>query len=531
MSSSSSPAPTSTAATSLFLATTHTNTIGDDADNHGHINPETVAHNKLRAHPVLFAAIGVTHTLLTAGVVFGWASLLAVLRQEEENDALTPSQYASIFTHGAIGNYLSSLPFGLLLDHCGPKKTGVLASLLFASGLLLCSNASSSSTCLDWGFTLLGFSGPAIQLPTLHLARLFPGDAREGGNGAAAWIMSAQAGAFDGGTFVFALLAALHHSSLVSLSSQTFFRLYTVVPLGTLLTAVLYWPNTILPDETDRDHQGSSYVGRSPYLSPAASITTTMLEQDADNYQNSLVDAPLRRILTTPPFYCLAAWTATHILKLNFVVATINDQLDYAMTDDLADRLIQIFGAMLPFGFVVLPVVAHLLGRDTALACFQLANVVGLLYGAVLTFCPGVASFQILVVFVAVATSRQLVYSTVFHQTGALFGFRHYGAILGLVNVMVSAVGLLVQTPLVVWTAERRGGDYTGANAILLAATLPLFGIVYWTTTTTTTSMTTKKCNNKPVRTPRTCDHHEESSRLLEARSPHLSLSFRSVMT
>ena len=153
-------------------------------------------HERLQRHPVLSASIGVLHTLLTAGIVFGWASLLPILRNEGLD--LSPSEFCRIFTHGAIGNYLSSLPFGLILDKFGPKTCGILASILFAAGCCLCSLAITIPTCLNIGFALLGFAGPAIQLPTLHLARLFPGQAREGGSGGAALFMSAQAGAFDG---------------------------------------------------------------------------------------------------------------------------------------------------------------------------------------------------------------------------------------------------------------------------------------------------------------------------------------------
>ena len=156
-----------------------------------------VYHERLLRHPVFYASIGVLHTLLTAGIVFGWASLLPVLRSEGLD--LSPSAFCAIFTHGAIGNYLSSLPFGLVLDKLGPKQCGIMASLLFAIGCVLCSMCSTThATCLNIGFALLGFAGPAIQLPTLHLARLFPGEAREGGSGGAALFMSAQAGAFDG---------------------------------------------------------------------------------------------------------------------------------------------------------------------------------------------------------------------------------------------------------------------------------------------------------------------------------------------
>lgn len=82
-------------------------------------------------------------------------------------------------------------------------------------------------------------------------------------------------------------------------------------------------------------------------------------------------------------------------------------------------------------------------------------------------------------VFPAVATSRQLVYSTVFHQTGELFGFENYGVLLGLTNVVVSAVSMC-QGPLVEWAQVAKGG-YFGPNTVLLVLTLPLFAIVYGT--------------------------------------------------
>ena len=164
-----------------------------------------------------------------------------------------------------------------------------------------------------------------------------------------------------------------------------------------------------------------------------------------------------------------------HVLKLNFVVATINDQLDYSMTRETADRLITIFGAILPFGFIVLPGVAFMLAKSSLL-CFQVANVVGILYALVLTLVPGEVPYQVGVVFVAVATSRQLVYSTVFHQTGELFGFQNYGVLLGLTNVLVSGVSL-VQGPLVEWGESMH--SYFGPNALLLLFTIPLFLVAY----------------------------------------------------
>jgi len=423
-------------------------------------------HERLNRSPALFACIGVSHTLLTAGIVFGWASLLPVLRNE--GIELSPADFASIFTHGAVGNYLSTLPFGALLDTCGPKYCGIAASILFTIGLFLCSLAHQSTLALNVGFAILGFSGPAIQLPTLHLARLFPGEAREGGSGGGALFMAAQAGAFDGGTMVFALFAAA--AAVFGISSSLLFRSYMIVPVFTLLTAIFVWPNEILPDPKPLIRRQSL---RSPYayLSPASRV-----DADSTGESFSLKDRPLFEVLSRPPFYCLSGWVAIHILKLNFVVASVNDQLDNSMDSHTANILIGIFGAILPFGFVVLPLVAYGLA-DSTMACFQTANVVGLLYGAVLTFFPDQAFYQVLIVFTAVATSRQLVYSTVFHQTGELFGFKNYGILLGLTNIIVSAASL-VQGPLVEWAETNN--DYFGANMTLLLVTLPLFGLVHF---------------------------------------------------
>jgi len=302
------------------------------------------------------------------------------------------------------------LPFGVILDKYGPKKTGIIASILFAVGVWLCSLAHVSTPCLDIGFALMGFAGPAVQLPVLHLARLFPGDAVEGGSGGAALFMSAQAGAFDGGTIVFCIFS-LVSSFFPEIPLKTLFRFYLAVPAFTLATAILYWPNTILPDPmeettTTTNSSDKSVVGGkprkrsssyssagSPYVSPTTILLQAKLRNEPwDQKKSSLRDQPLAVILSRPPFFCLATWVGIHILKLNFVVATINDQLMVQLQADKlpeeqADALIQIFGAMLPFGFVVLPMVAYLLNKSVMI-CFQVATTVGVIYGAVLAFCP-----------------------------------------------------------------------------------------------------------------------------------------------
>jgi MFS family permease len=410
--------------------------------------PVDPRHATLRAHPVVWASIGVIQTLLTAGIVFGYASLLPVLRDEGVKNS--PQDFSRVFTYGAVGNYISTLLFGTILDKFGPKTTGMVSSALFALGLVLC-RVTHNFLCITVGFALLGFAGPGIQLPTLHLANLFS----EG----AAFFMSAQAAAFDGGTAVFCILRLLHQN--FGLPSSTFFLLYLIVPAWVFLTSALVWPREILHNQNavlDQEYVGAG----SPYLSPG---------KPRLRHTSSLQNAPLSTILFHPAFYILATWVSVHILKLNFVVATLNDQLLGNVEQDQAERLIGTFGAMLPFGFLALPIVATLLEKS-ALHALQLANLVGFLYGGVLVYFPGNVWLMSLIVFPSVATSRQLVYSTVFHQIGQLFGFSNYGVLLGLTNVCVSAFSI-IQTPLVDWSETV--DSYMWSNAVLWLLTVPLF--------------------------------------------------------
>ncbi|CAJ1939844.1 unnamed protein product [Cylindrotheca closterium] len=437
-------------------------------------------HDILKAYPRFWASLGVMQTLLSAGIVFGWASLLPILRNEGVDN--TPQQFSKIFTCGAIGNYLSTLLFGVTLDRFGPRVTAIMASLLFAVGLILCI-FQDSFYCLSVGFGLLGFAGPGIQMPTLHFANLF---SSAGG----AFYMSSQAAAFDGGTLVFAVVRYFHIS--MSLTTADFFRVFLIVPGSVLLTAIFVWPDVALdnPETVEQELDAkleSPYLGpaSSPYLSPRvkpmikkkkkananANANAQSTTEGGDNAEQSLINAPLEVVFRHQSFWTLAIWVSVHILKLNFVVATLNDQLYNTVDSDTKDRMIDLFGAMLPFGFIALPLVAWLLNKSP-IWVIQIANVVGVAYGAILVWYPSSTWLLSFVVFPAVATSRQMVYSTVFHQIGAVFGFANYGVLLGSTNILVSLISA-IQTPLVSLSEDL--GDYTTANYVLLLLTVPLF--------------------------------------------------------
>lgn len=449
------------------------------------VAPTPIMGERERLMPWRYSLVGVgaLHTLLCAGVVFGWSSLEAVLRSEGRFGAAPDELFALVFTLGAVGNYVSNLPFGALLDRKGPRFLGCVASVLFAAAVALSAEGCrrGSPALLGCGFFGLGFLGPAIQLPTLSLSCLFE-------DGAVA--MSLQAAAFDGGASVFAVGRLLKDA--VGLGSGAFLTCYLAVPAFCFVTALTCWPRRSL-EAVDQDVTRSPGGAGSPFLparlgSRSGSFTSSpsfaalveekkataaaQQQQQPPPAAPPMAGATLGACVASKQFRFLALFAAVHILKLNFVVTSVNAQLALLLPGRAtrAAALSRAFGAMLPFGFVSAPGTAFLLGSDPVKA-FTAANVLGVVYGG--AFMSRTPEALLVVVFPLVALSRQLVYSSVFHTVGAQFGFANYGTLLGIINVVVATLGCL-QYPLVSYSTTER--NYDVANLFLFLITFPLFG-------------------------------------------------------
>eukprot|EP00980_Cylindrotheca_fusiformis_P015340 scaffold4291_cov75-Cylindrotheca_fusiformis.AAC.2 len=207
-------------------------------------------HELLRGRPVVWASVGILQTLLTAGIVFGWASLLPIFRAEEGINH-TPQEFASIFTCGAIGNYLSTLMFGVTLDRYGPRITAILAS-----------------------------------------------------SGAGAVYMSSQAAAFDGVTAIFVwpdtVLEAIEDNDEEEEEGGISETLSKRTPSAASLTSSLRSPYI--------GTASSRMMVISPQLS-IASNREALTNAVTGNNNKSLVNAPLNTVLKHPSFWTLAIWT------------------------------------------------------------------------------------------------------------------------------------------------------------------------------------------------------------------------------
>ena len=423
-----------------------------------------VRKERLLDNRFLFVFIGMTHTLFCAGIVFGWSSLEPIFEAEGVYGGTNEGKYSTVFTYGMMANYLSNLPCGAILDRYGPRATGIFASAGLALGAILCSVATVDSNALIAGFFFLGFFGPCVQLPTLHLACLFPGYSSV--------VMMIQAAAFDAGSVVF-FIARIEYK-YDGVSTGAFFGTYLLVPAYVFVIAWYCWPAETMDNDDENDVKADSSE-TSPLVGTNSSTEVANSEPnqasswggDFKPSTKNLHGADIGEIVSTREFWFIAFFAGINIMKLNFIIDSIDDQLDLILPDD-SSYLTWNFGWLLPLGFVILPVGSYLLSLKGVHA-FHLANVFGVIYGFSLN--SSSPEVQLYVTFPLVAMSRQLTYGCVFYAVSEIFGYKNLGVTLGCVNLVVT---LLSVAMLPVALACEAANDWVLTNDLLALATIPL---------------------------------------------------------
>ena len=150
--------------------------------------------------------VGVLTNLLAGGFVFGFSSLLVILRQERTfiwlctsapNQANLANQanqtnitsyhtttnapcveqelaLARVFLAGNICAIGATLPMGMLMDYLNPKATALASFVLMFLGSICFAVSSQDVDLYAVGFGLMGFAAPGCIMSTFHTTSLFP---------------------------------------------------------------------------------------------------------------------------------------------------------------------------------------------------------------------------------------------------------------------------------------------------------------------------------------------------------------------
>ncbi|XP_038555627.1 solute carrier family 43 member 3b [Micropterus salmoides] len=176
-------------------------------------------------------ATGLVECLCFAGAVFGWASLVFVLKTEGYFSSLCinttgvnatvldcsgqDEQFSLVFTIASFMNNFLTLPNGFLFDRFGTTVARLFGIFLYTMGSLMVAFATSAfSNLLFPALSLLAVGGIMFLITNMQVGNLF-GSHRS-------TIITLYNGAFDSSSALFLVIKLLHESG-ISLRSSFFF--------------------------------------------------------------------------------------------------------------------------------------------------------------------------------------------------------------------------------------------------------------------------------------------------------------------
>ncbi|XP_038621219.1 solute carrier family 43 member 3 [Tachyglossus aculeatus] len=169
---------------------------------------------------------GLVECIGFAGVIFGWASLVFVLKDNgyfkercipvsrktdnatgKDDCTAQDEQFSLVFTIGSFMNNFMTFPTGYIFDHYGTTVARLIAILLYTGGTLLIAFSSAESAVLLFAaLPLLSVGGVLFLITNMQVGNLFGKHCST--------IITLYNGAFDSSSAVFLLVKLLHEAGL-----------------------------------------------------------------------------------------------------------------------------------------------------------------------------------------------------------------------------------------------------------------------------------------------------------------------------
>ncbi|KAM4603929.1 equilibrative nucleobase transporter 1-like [Polymixia lowei] len=203
----------------------------------------------------LTLASGMVECLCFAGVLFGYASLVFVLKEDgyfsqlcvnvtHTNDTLINTdcsgqdeQFSLVFTVASFLNNFLSLPNGFLFDRFGTMLTRLLGICLYTTGTLLVAFSSAEYSILLFpALSCIAVGGIILLLTNMQVGNLFAGRRST--------IITLYNGAFDSSSAVFLITKVLYEQEI---SLQSSFFVLSICSIMHLLRTFLLMPRTHIP--------------------------------------------------------------------------------------------------------------------------------------------------------------------------------------------------------------------------------------------------------------------------------------------
>ncbi|XP_063814624.1 equilibrative nucleobase transporter 1 [Pseudophryne corroboree] len=208
----------------------------------------------MRCQHVLTLVTGFIECICFAGVTFGWASLVFVLKNEKyfqdlcqdirnQTDNSTADcsaqdeQFSIIFTVAAFANTFMALPCGYIFDRLGTALTRFIAILLYTTATLLIALSKPDTAVLLFpALSFLATGGILFLMTNMQVGNLF-GSQRS-------TIITFYNGAFDSSSVIFLVVKVLYQNGI---SLQTVFLFISSCSICHILRTIFLMPRTHIP--------------------------------------------------------------------------------------------------------------------------------------------------------------------------------------------------------------------------------------------------------------------------------------------
>ncbi|XP_053307161.1 equilibrative nucleobase transporter 1 isoform X2 [Spea bombifrons] len=197
---------------------------------------------------------GLIECMCFAGITFGWASLMFVLKKENYFQDLCPSsgnqsvnttescpqqdeRFSLIFTIATFMNNFMTFPCGYIFDRFGTAVTRFIAISIYTAALLLIALSSADTAILLFpALPLLATGGILLMLTNMQVANLF-GKHRS-------TIITFYNGAFDSSSVIFLIFKVLYQNGV---SLYAAFVFYSCCSIWHIVRTLFLMPKMHIP--------------------------------------------------------------------------------------------------------------------------------------------------------------------------------------------------------------------------------------------------------------------------------------------
>jgi len=376
-----------------------------------------------------------------AGATYGWANLEAILKRAGYwmNDPSTErTNYGFVYTIGSWFNQAGGVFVGVYLDWFGVRVTTVTGCLMSCAGLIVLAISDISLNLIYPAFVLISLGGPAIQLATQSVSKLFENKAM---------VMSSLMWAFELSTLWFMLCNVLNEDGV---NDDLLFSLYAGVA-----AALGVWCYCIYPKSFSNLFKLADWNGGHRDRCSRGSILITTGRYEGD----FLETGGTMQMMFSLDYILLIIWYSTYILFLNFYLMTIGSQTENMTGENMA----------VEFTICLCTVGASAIGVGYCIDKYGFGKVVfvnaGFSVGALVLLCMDSVPLQ-WIGFILYVLARVTTYSTFFSFIGINFGFNHFGT-LASIGLLISGCFSLFQYLLLDVVETNMEGDYRDMNVFL----------------------------------------------------------------